>query len=73
VDARTPIFELNDDTAPQRYSPRDFGDFVCTQMEQRDIERDFYMYVYKTRRCEGFPYNCQCDGLDYHRIEESRR
>ena len=27
----------------------------------------------QTRRCEGFPYNCQCDGFDWHREEERRR
>jgi len=31
------------------------------------------MYVYKTRRCAGFPFSCDCDGLDYHRSEERRR
>ncbi len=31
------------------------------------------MYVYKTKRCSGFPWNCSCDGLDYHRDEERRR
>lgn len=31
------------------------------------------MYVYKTRKCAGFPFSCDCDGLDYHRSEERRR
>lgn len=30
-------------------------------------------YVYKTKKCVGFPFNCSCDGLDYHREEERRR
>ena len=36
-------------------------------------ERLFYQFVYKTRRCAGYPWNCQCDGLDWHREEERRR
>jgi len=33
----------------------------------------YYLYRYKTQRCAGYPYNCQCDGLDWHRDEERRR
>ena len=36
-------------------------------------ERLYYLYRYKTQRCAGYPYNCQCDGLDWHRDEERRR
>lgn len=31
------------------------------------------MYIYKTKKCPGFPYDCKCNGLDYHRDEERRR
>ena len=36
-------------------------------------EHLYYLYRYKTQRCAGYPYNCQCDGLDWHRDEERRR
>ena len=36
-------------------------------------EHLYYLYRYKTQRCAGYPYNCQCDGLDWHREEERRR
>ena len=40
---------------------------------QREQERQYYMFVYKTRPCAGYPFNCQCDGLDYHSESERRR
>lgn len=30
-------------------------------------ERQFYMFSYKTKKCQGFPYNCHCNGMEYHR------
>ena len=39
----------------------------------RCSEHLYYLYRYKTQRCAGYPYNCQCDGLDWHRDEERRR
>ena len=55
-------------------SERETGAFVSTSRADQSVhitgrvaERKFYMYTYKTRRCEGFPWNCQCDGFDWHR------
>eukprot|EP00478_Filoreta_tenera_P000116 GABV01000116.1.p1 GENE.GABV01000116.1~~GABV01000116.1.p1 ORF type:complete len:435 (+),score=146.75 GABV01000116.1:587-1891(+) len=31
------------------------------------------MFHYKTVKCAGFPWNCQCNGMDWHRPEERRR
>jgi hypothetical protein len=71
-DLRIPVFETSEDCPPPKYSLSEKGDFACAVDEQL-VERLYYMYVYKTKKCEGFPYNCQCDGLDYHRDEERRR
>lgn len=74
-DLRTPIFEEADDsggTSTRQYTMEDFYTFVCPEIE-RVAERIFYMYYYKTEPCKGFPWNCQCNGFDYHRPEERRR
>ena len=55
-----------------RWNESDYFEFVCRE-DQQERERAYYMFVYKTRKCEGFPFNCNCDGLDYHREEERRR
>lgn len=71
-DLRAPVYETMDNPACVHLTMDEFDDFVCAP-EDRSKEREFYMYVYKTRKCEGYPYDCQCDGLDYHRGHERRR
>lgn len=87
ADLRTPIFEDPDDvtngsganasTAGMASSykpprPEDISLYVCAEADRAD-ERNFYLYFYKTKKCEGFPWNCQCNGFDWHRPEERRR
>ena len=64
---------MGDDSAVPLYSPVDhLPHFQCPSADQLQ-ERLYYGYRYKTRRCEGFPFNCECEGFDYHREEERRR
>lgn len=72
LDLRQPVFESTDDAHTHRATQQDFYEFVCPPA-QRELERKYYMFVYKTKKCVGFPFNCSCDGLDYHRPEERRR
>lgn len=70
-DTRVPVYE--DAEAKSRVAgAEDWVQFVAPEAH-RPYERAFFMYVYKTRRCEGFPWNCLCNGYDFHRAEERRR
>jgi len=72
-DLRQPLFESTDEnTARSTASASEFFDYVCPPA-QREIERKYFMYVYKTKRCAGFPFDCSCDGLDWHDERERRR
>lgn len=35
--------------------------------------QELYVNFYKTRKCEGFPFACECRGFDYHNPNEKRR
>ena len=41
---------------------------ACTEEEQ-----NYYLHKYKTKKCSGYPYNCKCNGFDYHAENEKRR
>jgi hypothetical protein len=65
-DRRIPIFECMEEGINANVTANDFYQFVCPPSE-RAFERQFYMYLYKTKKCDGFPWDCQCNGFDYHR------
>ena len=73
-DLRVGVYEVGEDGGggASGWREDDRVQFVCAEWEQ-DEERRYYEFAYKTKRCEGFPYNCQCDGFDWHREEERRR
>ena len=72
-DLRVGVYEVSDDCPTPLYSATDhLHHFQCPQPDQSQ-ERLYYAYRYKTKRCDGFPYNCSCNGFDYHREEERRR
>ena len=70
-DRRAAVYEA-EEGQPRRWSMAQLTDFAVPP-EQREQDRLFYQFVYKTRRCAGFPWDCRCDGLDWHREEERRR
>ena len=70
-DRRQPVYEV-EEGQPRRWTADHLYEFQCPPSE-REQERLYYLYRYKTQRCAGFPFNCQCDGLDWHREEERRR
>jgi hypothetical protein len=70
---RNPVFESKQEgLIPYFQNPQGRGVFVCP-LENRAVEHGFFMYVYKTELCQDFPWNCQCNGVKYHRPEERRR
>ena len=72
-DLRVGVYEVSDDSPTPLYSPSEhLHHFQCPPSEHAQ-ERLYYAHRYKTKRCDGFPYNCSCNGFDFHREEERRR
>eukprot|EP00808_Paulinella_micropora_P005242 g4755.t1 len=71
-DRRNPVFEGTLEESLTQTSGEDYSDFVIPEAD-RESERQYYMFHYKTQKCEGFPWNCQCNGFDYHRDKDRRR
>eukprot|EP00457_Paulinella_chromatophora_P000161 gb/GEZN01000161.1/.p1 GENE.gb/GEZN01000161.1/~~gb/GEZN01000161.1/.p1 ORF type:complete len:1189 (+),score=109.77 gb/GEZN01000161.1/:34-3600(+) len=71
-DRRNPVFEGTLEESLTQTSLEDYSDFVSSERD-REFERQYYMFHYKTHKCEGFPWNCQCNGFDYHRDKDRRR
>eukprot|EP00808_Paulinella_micropora_P023133 g19020.t1 len=69
-DTRVPVFEGGMEEI--EHTPENLEQFKAPPKD-REAEREYFMYHYKTKKCQGFPYNCQCDGLDYHRDKDRRR
>jgi hypothetical protein len=71
-DLRAAVYEPPGHRAQMGFTFDDWPQFVCPP-QLREQEREFYMYHYRTMRCKDFPWDCNCNGLKYHRPKDRRR
>jgi hypothetical protein len=69
---RSRILEPKLDGLLKSLVPNDLILFVAPS-ESRTLEHLWYMKYYKIQKCEGFPYDCKCNGLKYHNDTDRRR